>query len=173
MARQENFLPPGLALKKVIRHTRWTDPIAQARLDGPIFRVKVDYLPYRGFREAVLEAARLRQQSGGSDPEQTEMTALRPMLEKAVPGWEGATILNINQVLRSDRVIRPSEDTPEALEEFNERYIVKQEEIPFNIGFFTYVWFNSYPERFQNPVFKVLQEWTDDVAAEVKLGNDD
>lgn len=173
MAKQENFLPPGLALKKVERPPRWTNTIAQARIDAPVFRVKLAYMPYRVFRDAVVEAAQLRQRSGGSDPAETEMTAMRPMLQKVALDWEGATLANINAILRGDRVIRPSDDSPEAMAQFVETYVTKQEPFPFSIGLFTYIWFNSYPDKFQNPVFSLLQEWGDSIAAEVDKGKDD
>lgn len=165
------FLPPGLRLKKIVREPEWVE-IARARPDGPVWRVKLAFMSYRTFREAVGEAQALRARATG-DAEEAEMTAMMPMFEKVALDWEGATIQNINAVLRGERAIRPQDESPEAMAEFVETYFTKQQPLPFTHAFFAHIWFNSYPDRFQNVIFGKLQSWGDNIEAEVAKGKND
>lgn len=170
MAKESSMLPPGLALKKISRPPRDVS-VCQRRLDGPEFKVEIDYIAYRDFRAAATSASNLRNRA--TDPDAAEAQAFAPMLEKVVRGWSGATLHNLNYVLRADRAIRPQEETDEAMAQFREEYVEGQKEIPFTPGFFSYVWFNSYSNRFSDLIFAELQNWEDGITGDVKKGKDD
>lgn len=169
MAQEVSMLPPGLALKKIKRAARHV-PIIRRRLDGPEFKVEIDYVGYREFRGAATESAALRNRS--ANPDDAEAAAFAPMLDLVARGWSGATLHNLNYVLRGDRAIRPENEDEAAMAEFVRRYVEGQEEIPFTPAFFSYVWFNSYPNRLQDLIFAELQNWEDEITGAVKKGKD-
>lgn len=166
-----SFLPKGLALKKVVREPKWSDPIAQASINGPEFKVLVDYTAFQGFQDALIDVAK-RSQTVKND-EDMKVVAVKPLIEKVLKGWSGATLQNINAILRSDAVIRPESDDPAEMASFIERFVTNQEELPFSPEFAAFVWVNSYEDKLRSRVFLILQNWTDDLTAEVARGKGD
>lgn len=166
---QQGFLPPGLRLKKIVREPELMD-VVRARADGPMWKLRLNYMGYQAFQDAVNEAAQARLAMTNVDPKEAQILSMTPLFEKLVAGWEDATFANINAVLRSEYVIRPEAETPEALDEFIETYVEKQKPIEFTIGLFAHIWFHSYPDRFQNRVFAKLQGWTDTLTKEIAEG---
>lgn len=169
MARQ-SFLPAGLALKKVVREPKW-EPIVRSRIDGPELRVKVAYTGLQKLTEKLLEVARKAQTIENDPDKEQRVLATQALIEPVLVDWEGATIQNLNAILRSESVIRPESDSPEDMAKFVEEYVKGQKEIPFSPGFAAYVWVHSYDDAFKDKVFAVLRKWGDDIAAEVKQGN--
>lgn len=164
-----SILPAGLTFKKVDRGTRKVS-IVQRRLDGPEMIVEIRYMSYKTFRDAAVSANNLRNRA--NDPDEAERAAFQPMLEKVVVGWEGATFQNVNYVLRSDSAIRPESESDAATKKFIEDYVEGQETFPFNIGLFVMLWFQSYPEKFQNLVFEELRNWEDEIEGQSAKGKD-
>lgn len=167
---QQGFLPPGLRLKKIVREPELMD-VVRSRADGPMWKLRLNFMSYQAFQDAVNEAAQARLGMSNIDPKEAQILSMTPLFEKLVAGWEGATFDNINAVLRSEFAIRPEEETPEALAKFIEEYVENQKPIDFSIGLFAHIWFHSYPDRFQNRVFAKLQGWGDKLSKEVAKGN--
>jgi len=165
-----SMLPEGLTFKKVDRGTRKVS-ICQRRLDGPEFAVEIKYMSYKTFRDAAVAASNLRARA--NDPDEAERAAFQPMLEKVVVGWDGATFQNVNYVLRADSAIRPESDSDEATKKFIKDYVEGQKTFPFNIGLFVMLWFQSYPEKFQNMIFEELRNWEDGIEEKAEKGKDD
>lgn len=166
----KSLLPPGLTFRKIVRPPRAVT-ICQRRADKPAWIVNINYIPYEIFREA--SAASAQAMIGAADPAAAQRQAFRPMMEKIAAGWnDGANFQNLASVLRSDDGIRPEIDTPEERRKFYDKYIVGGAPIDFTVDLFSRLWFESYPDKFQNVIFNELREWEDQITEEWITGKD-
>jgi hypothetical protein len=165
-----SFLPDGLAFKKVTREPKW-ETIVQSRIDGPAFRVKIAYTALQKLSDKLLEVAR-KNQTVENDPEKEQrVLATQGLIEPVILDWEGATLANLNALLRSESVIRPSSGNPDDMKRFIAEYVDGQKEFPFSPGLAAYLWVHSYDDAFKDKVFAVIRKWTDDIATETEQGN--
>lgn len=144
-----SLLPEGLELVKTEK-----EPIAvricQAEGSGPWFTVMVNPLSVDRFKRLLGKAnppANVRPNSKAA----REYTAKfeRTYCKAVIADWEGLTVANLEDLLAGEEMI-----TGDLIEEYRET----GKEIEFSLDLATYIYQNSWADKFSNPIFTAIQD---------------
>lgn len=150
-----SFLPDGLELEEASDVVE-SVPIVQADEAGPVFTVQVKILPLKEYR-AIFNKLNTANVGGTRQSQQLQDKVDRDYLTRVIAGWSGLTLDNWEAIVRDGKKFTG----PKA-----DKMRKDNEELSFTTERAFYLYRNTWPQVFGNPIFDKLQEGATQAEAE-------
>jgi|TARA_R100001163_G_C5011018_1_gene156928 hypothetical protein len=158
-----SLLPKGLELVKTEK-----EPIpvriCQAEGSGPWFTVMVNPLSVDRFKRLLSKSnppANVRPNSKAARDYTAKFE--RTYCKAVIADWSGLTIANLEDLLAGEDMI-----SGDAVDDYRE----SGEEIEFSLDLATYIYQNSWADKFSNPIFTAIQDGVSEEEEEEDEKND-
>ncbi len=120
----------------------------------PPFKLKIRRLPVRRYKAIFAKLQRV-QGAGFRAASREAQKVDREYLEEVIEGWSGLTIPNWREVVSDGKAIRFRDDEGK---DITDKKIAEKFEIEFDLDYLVYVYENSWPDTFANPIFQYVKE---------------